>query len=139
MARKARRIQDWSPSSKRAMLQAVLDEFLQAYLETAVWSSTDEGGRTLDRRFDEGDFSEEALQKAKEDAIDFLKSNEKDLEETGASWGYHGHDFWLSRNGHGAGFFDRDYGAIADRLQKAARVYGELHVYAGDDGELHFM
>lgn len=136
---KKRRIQDWSPSPHRAMLQAVLDEFLQAYLEAALWSSTDENELPLDDRFGIEDFSEEALKQATEDAIDFLKANEKDLEAAGSSWGYHGHDFWLSRNGHGAGFFDRDYGAAGDRLQEAAKVYGSLHIIEGGDGKLDFM
>lgn len=37
-----------------------------------------------------------------------------------------GHDFWLSRNGHGAGFFDRDY-AMADKFQTWAEAYGEVY------------
>ena len=42
-----------------------------------------------------------------------------------------GHDFWLSRNGHGTGFWDRDpalYGGEynAKRLQKWAESFGEV-------------
>lgn len=29
-----------------------------------------------------------------------------------------GHDLWLTRNGHGAGFWDRDLGELGDRLTK---------------------
>jgi len=36
-----------------------------------------------------------------------------------------GHDFWLSRNGHGAGFFDGDY-KEGDALQRAARSFGSV-------------
>ena len=35
-----------------------------------------------------------------------------------------GHDFWLTRSGHGAGFWDRGLGALGDRLSDAARAYG---------------
>jgi hypothetical protein len=35
-----------------------------------------------------------------------------------------GHDFWLTRNGHGAGFWDRDLGEIGERLTKASEAYG---------------
>lgn len=40
------------------------------------------------------------------------------------------HDFWLSRNGHEAGFFDTpgQYGGNHDRLQEAAQKYGEFHL-----------
>lgn len=40
-----------------------------------------------------------------------------------------GHDFWLSRNGHGSGFWDRDssyYGDhIRDWLQRKSEQFGE--------------
>lgn len=35
-----------------------------------------------------------------------------------------GHDFWLTRNGHGAGFRDRELGELGDRLTKAAQAFG---------------
>lgn len=44
-----------------------------------------------------------------------------------------GTDFWLSRNGHGAGYSDRGDEPTFRRLQDAARVYGEQHVWF--DGE----
>lgn len=45
-----------------------------------------------------------------------------------------GHDFWLSRNGHGAGFWDRDppeYGNEYNlgRLQGFAESFGEYHAF----------
>jgi len=45
----------------------------------------------------------------------------------------HGHDFALTRNGHGAGFWDRGYGEDGDTLSDAARAYGEYSVLT-DDG-----
>lgn len=138
MARKGRRIQDWSPSSHRATLQAVLDDFVAAYLEAALWSSIDDDGKPLDNRFGNDDFSQDSVKKATEDAADFIKANEKDLRETDTSWGQHGHDFWLTRNHHGAGFWDRGYGAVGNRLSEAAHVYGEAYIYEAADGKLHF-
>ena len=40
-----------------------------------------------------------------------------------------GHDFCLSRNGHGAGFFDRGYGEIGDKLQDICRSWSDMGVY----------
>ncbi len=38
-----------------------------------------------------------------------------------------GHDFWLTRNGHGAGFWDGDWPeACSDMLTKASVGYGEF-------------
>lgn len=39
-----------------------------------------------------------------------------------------GSDFWLSRQGHGVGFRDRNLGDIGDRLHEAAREYHQLNV-----------
>jgi hypothetical protein len=35
-----------------------------------------------------------------------------------------GHDFWLTRNGHGAGFWDRGMGMLGDELTAACKPYG---------------
>lgn len=53
-----------------------------------------------------------------------------------------GHDLWLTRNGHGAGFWDRfggeQEGARVGRyLTEQARPYGESYLYIGDDGKVH--
>jgi hypothetical protein len=42
-----------------------------------------------------------------------------------------GHDFWLSRNGHGTGFFDRGY-PMADKFQTYAEAYGQVHAVFDD-------
>ena len=51
-----------------------------------------------------------------------------------------GHDFWLTRNGHGAGFWDGDWpDRTGHRLSEAAKSYGEYHLYVGDDGKIYGM
>lgn len=40
-----------------------------------------------------------------------------------------GHDFTLTRNGHGAGFWDRGTGEVGDRLADAARAYRDINAY----------
>jgi hypothetical protein len=52
-----------------------------------------------------------------------------------------GHDFWLSRNGHGSGFFDRysepdPRAAIGDQLQDEAGKAGSRNVVFEDDGTI---
>lgn len=49
-----------------------------------------------------------------------------------------GHDFFLTRNHHGAGFWDRNLGDLGDRLTAAARKFGETDVCLGDNGLLYF-
>jgi len=50
-----------------------------------------------------------------------------------------GHDFWLTRNGHGAGFFDRGYDSgDEDILMKASRDMGSVDLYINDNNQLSF-
>ena len=48
-----------------------------------------------------------------------------------------GHDLWLTRNGHGAGFWDRGLGDRGDSLTAICKALGEVCTYVGDDGHLH--
>lgn len=49
-----------------------------------------------------------------------------------------GHDFWLTRNGHGSGFFDGDYDDdIGEALTDIAQSFGEAYLYLGDDDKLY--
>lgn len=50
------------------------------------------------------------------------------------------HDFWLTRNGHGAGFWEPgDYGwsDLGDKLTEFTKHYGEVNLYVGDDGTIY--
>lgn len=127
---------EWSPRGEIPG-EPIWPEFVDAYLEAALWTSTDEEGEALDQDFSIHDFSQEAVNDAVKDSNDFIMGNQADLEAVGNE-SQHGHDFWLTRNGHGAGFWDRGYGEVGKRLSDAARVYGSAGVYAGDDGKLHF-
>jgi hypothetical protein len=126
-----------------------LDDFTLAYLEAALWSSTDEsdeaGGEPLDKNFDIEDFAPEAIKEVVADTKAFQEENAGDLAKAAkfhsrGEWSsdeQHGHDFWLTRNRHGAGFWDRGYGPVGKRLTDAAHAYGEVHIYVGDDGKLY--
>jgi hypothetical protein len=112
-----------------------LDPFTRQYLETALWSSTDDDGDPFDREYGPEDFAPEAITQAAEDCAGFRAAQADDLaeiEDTQAA-----HDFWLTRNRHGAGFWDRGLGEIGRRLTDAAHAYGSCDVYLGDDGRLY--
>ena len=51
------------------------------------------------------------------------------------------HDFWLTRNGHGAGFWDGDYKCedqdLGDILTAIAQTFAEVNLYIGDDGLIY--
>lgn len=127
-----------------------LDEFTVHYLIAALWSSNDEstpqGGEPLDQNYDLDDIAVETLQQAKEDCEAFQRDNAADLAlvpehpRGGEDWSvdaFNGHDFWLTRNRHGAGFWDRGYGDLGRRLTDAAHVWGTVDLYVGDDGRIY--
>lgn len=123
-----------------------LDRFTTAYIECALWSSTDEDGDSLDGQYDITDLSPEAIASIVEDCKDFqeaqanLLAQASELSSHNPEWSYEeqaGHDFWLTRNRHGAGFWDRGLGEVGRKLTEATHVYGSSDLYVGDDGKIH--
>lgn len=112
-----------------------LDDFTRAYLECALWSSTDDEGSPLDDSAGIEDCSARLLEQATEDCRDFREANASDLD--GIEDSQAGHDFWLTRNRHGAGFWDRGLGERGARLTEAAHVYGEVYLWTDDEGTVH--
>lgn len=116
-------------------------EFFDAYVECALWSSIDNaddsGGSPLDDNYGPEDIAPDTLAEMRRDCDNFCESEAADLAASGLSEEQQGHDFWLTRNGHGAGFWDRGIGAVGNRLSKAAKVYGGVDLYIGDDGKVH--
>jgi hypothetical protein len=121
--------------------QALLDSVVTAYIQCALWSSNDDDGEPLDGLYEAWDFGDEAMTSMQEDCADFVEwANELPWQECWTAEQL-GHDFWLTRNGHGAGFWDRYAVGIAayvgDQLSTRAKTYGSSDVYVGDDGKLH--
>ena len=130
-----------------------LDQFLDGYKVAALWTHYESHADGTYEHFDEMDpepeWSEEALKKITEDCKSFWESNEEDLElymqelsfdpSQGTPAEYAGHDFLLTRDGHGAGFWDRGMGDLGKRLTEACKAYGSLDLYVGDDGKIYAM
>ena len=113
----------------------MMDRFTEAYIECALWASIDDNDEPLDGLYGVEDLAPEALRQILEDCEGFQLENPVDLADIDLSQA--GHDFWLTRNRHGAGFWDRGLGDVGDRLTEAAHSYGESDLYVGDDGLLY--
>lgn len=88
--------------------------FLTGYIEAAEWT---ENCKLTTKEFAQ----------ATEDCKDFWKANHAMLEPFDAAQS--GHDFWLTRNRHGAGFWDGDYPEdVGKALTDAAHVYGSVYL-----------
>ena len=113
-----------------------MDRFTTAYIETALWSSTDNsddsGGNPLDNNYCIKDIAPETLATIMEDCEAFQQAHADDI---AGNLEQAGHDFWLTRNHHGAGFWDGDWpDDVGERLTEASDVYGSVDLYIGDDG-----
>lgn len=117
-----------------------IDAFTIAYIECMLWVECDNadesGGQQLEYNYDIEDIAPETLASIVEDCKDFQAENEKLLTKAGNDE-QNGQDFWLTRNQHGAGYWDRGYGVVGEILTDAAYVYGCCDVYVGDDGKLY--
>lgn len=130
--------------SAMADLDITLGEMLTGYIVCALWSSHDwsedgEDQGNLDDTYDAEDLTTGTADEMRADCADFLQANYADCVEMmarGFDPGQLGHDFWLTRNGHGTGFWDRGLGELGERLSAAAKVYGSVDLYVTDDGQV---
>lgn len=127
------------PELARA-LSAYMNEDLQAYLEAALWSSLDDNDQPFDQNYDFGDIAPETIEQSKQDLHDFIQKAMAQglIGEDDDVMAQLGHDFWLSRNHHGSGFFDGDWGQHGDALQALAGEFKELSPMLGGDGKIYF-
>lgn len=112
-----------------------LDEFTRAYLDALVFTDCGPDDPTP---FNEDSLSQEMVNQAIEECAAFQKQFAADIAEYGASQA--GHDFWMTRNGHGVGFWEYDHATpeICDRLDAGARAAGRREIY-DNDGLLYFF
>ena len=115
--------------------EGVSSQALKSYLETALWSSGDGDLENLDDKYGIRDVDKSALNQAKKDLTKFFAMAKKYIQ--GERDEKVAHDFWLTRNGHGAGFWDGNY-EYGDELTKLSKKFGEINPYVGDDGKIYF-
>lgn len=112
------------------------EEFFEAYVEAALWSSVEpETDRPLGEICDGSDIAPETEENARRDCEAFCGKHGSLFAGREREAGY---DFWLTRNRHGAGFWDGDWPEPdATVLTEAAKAFGEVDPYVGDDGKLY--
>jgi hypothetical protein len=124
-----------------------LDRIINGYITTALWAETDQsdpdtGGEPLNDNYGPGDLSEDFMRQAREDCAAMADTADlKTYLQYQDAFSF-GHDFWLTRNGHGAGFWDRwhdggELEALGRRLTDMAKPFGEVNLYVGEDGKIH--
>ncbi len=115
-----------------------LDTFTAAYVEAMLWAEThssegsDNDGESFESLgYDVSDIDPAGLAEIIADCADFQQANEDDIRFAVA---HAGHDFYLTRNGHGAGFWDGGWPeGVGERLADNAKVYGTQGLQASDE------
>lgn len=116
-----------------------IEDVYAGYIECALWSSLDDDGLPLDdKKYWDYGIEPDSLEKMKAACDEFVRISMSILtERTISDDELIGHDFWLTRNGHGAGFWDtpeRWGGEVeADALSDKARSFGECCLMPDDE------
>jgi hypothetical protein len=100
------------------------EAFYRAYIEAALWSSNTEDGTALDQIDAELEDTTQAAMRR--DCQRFYAANQHLMNDPAQG----GHDFWLTRNHHGTGFWDRDNlpEDVGEALTQAAHAFGEVNL-----------
>lgn len=136
------RSQRWSATGQWALSEAEFDEELHNYLDAELWAAGDmvtedgEAGQAWADEYDHTDFARESVDEAEAALAAVINAAPSAaLHHRAVSFSL-GHDLALTRNRHGAGFWDRGTGHEGDRLTQAAHEAGGTDLEVGDDGQL---
>lgn len=130
-------LDEWAPYYLEDMQNlARRDPLVWAYLGAALWASCAPGS---DRSLEESgysvyDIAPGTLAVVIADCWEFEADHASLISGREDEAGI---DLWLTRNGHGAGFWDGDWPEGGATLDAAARALGEFDLYPGDDGKLY--
>jgi hypothetical protein len=138
----------WAPET--GPTEDDISDMLDGYVACSLWSSNDEsddnGGEPFDSNYSIADIAPETLARMREDCARFARENAATLlacmgkGQSGreCDWSLAGHDFWLTRNGDGCGFWDGGWPRKeGELLSDAAHAFGEANLYLGDDGKIY--
>ncbi len=120
----------------------------ESYIQTALWSTIGDTGEAFDEYYSIDDVHESYLETQRKECQAFLDLCGDNLIECACEilndapreGGLESfmHDFWLTRNGHGAGFWDGDYGVLGNKLTELAKTFGSVDVYVDEDNKVYF-
>lgn len=134
---------------KRTGNQKWFRQFTNAYVTAMLWSTSGDDDEHLDATHGPENISLAASKQIVRDCRKFWDAHSDLLEDANIeertrakleceAWEYAGHDFWLTRSGSGVGFWDGDWlGEAGEALDKAARSFGNVDPYVGDDGLIY--
>lgn len=118
----------------------ILDTVTRGYIQAIYFTDTGDS----EQPDSDAEIAPSTVIQCFSDCCDFLAYCEKEgllteySQQPGRTWDAFGIDFWLTRNGHGAGFWDRGLNELGDKLAAACKTFSSVDVYVGDDGLIYF-
>lgn len=116
-------------------MKTQIKDIAAGYSECLYWLNDD----GIETGMSDAVLSENAKNKIAEDIKKFIVSCEEqdiDLNDVDLTNDLIGHNLYLTRNGHGTGFWDRDLGSVGEKLTEISEQMGTQDVYLSDDNEL---
>jgi hypothetical protein len=136
-------------------MELTLNPTLFVLAQTLLSTQSGEDGKILDKNYSPSDFAGESLEKLYKEYEAFLSEVERKItEKVGDNWSciddfydiahpaenQTEHDYILTRNRHGAGFWDGDWNSLVSSiLTVSAQKQSEIHAYVGDDGRIYLI
>jgi hypothetical protein len=113
-----------------------LKTFFEAYVECALQNCKDARGKPLGQTYSLWDLAGDALKEMSADCALFLGDH---IDVIGDKVEQAGHDFWITRCGLGAGFWDDErWPDLADNILTAgAQAFGPTELCVGADELIH--
>jgi hypothetical protein len=125
-----------------AMSGLECEAFADGYIEGVAWANV------INEDWSDGNLEGEELpsdveETLRQDARDFLAGEHVEQfvraavrRQRGYSFVSAGIDFALTRNGHGAGYWDRGLGCLGEALTQLAKPYGSRYLMVSLDGTI---
>lgn len=112
-----------------------MKQFIDGYIEALLFAETDDNDEPLDRNYTVEYFAPETLATIEAECNRFIELADGLI--TPAEYTEAGRDFYLTRQGHGCGFWDGDWSEHGDKLTAISEEFGQTWYYIGDDGKIY--
>lgn len=108
-----------------------MEDFIAGYIAAMLWADTPD---TDMENCDSSHISDELMERIRSDCAKFYPMIATlSLGDDSQN----GHDFYLTTQGHGVGFWDRDYGSDGDVATEYCTQFDAFDIYLGDDGKIY--
>ena len=114
-----------------------INPFISSYVDAILWAEQPDNANI---QWEVSMISIEAWEKIASDCTKFLTDQKFSNDQLSNA----AHDFWLTRNGYGVGFWDGDWDDVygeewGDKITEYIEEnFAQLDIYLGDDGKLYF-